>query len=491
MRCFLPLLFCSTALFAADIPVAPGQSIQTAIQAAAPGDRVLVDAGTYVETLDFLGKSIEVIGLAGPELTILDGGGAAPVVRFANNEGPATRLAGFTVRNGHASFGTGGVAVATGATPTLSDCVVRNNSGKFGGGISGNPILERCAVVQNSASLSHGGGIYGAPQMTHCVVANNSTTGRGGGLYVVGDAPVRVRDCFFVGNRSILGDGGRGGGVYVATTADVRFERCVIAGNLSAGGVFGSYGGGVQATSANTLLDHCDLLDNTLASTATTGGAVYGPAVLNDCIVRGNSGTQLVNVSAVSFSDVEGGYSGAGNFDADPLFVDAATGDRHLLAASPCRGVASDGGDVGALGYASLYATPPDAAANALPNAPQVSVALDGDVVDFTLLGDPADAGRTYVLLASLSGSAPGTPFGFVQLPLNVDAFTVRALGWLNKPVLPGSMGQLDADGRATAGLNSITSFDPSFAGLELSFAWVLNNPVDVVSTPLTVALVP
>jgi hypothetical protein len=33
---------------------------------------------------------------------------------------------------------------------------------------------------------------------------------------------------------------------------------------------------------------------------------------------------------------VAGGYAGTGNINADPLFVDAATGDLHILAGSPC-----------------------------------------------------------------------------------------------------------------------------------------------------------
>ena len=38
----------------------------------------------------------------------------------------------------------------------------------------------------------------------------------------------------------------------------------------------------------------------------------------------------------VSYSDVEGGYSGEGNISADPMFVDPANNDYHLQAGSPC-----------------------------------------------------------------------------------------------------------------------------------------------------------
>ena len=38
----------------------------------------------------------------------------------------------------------------------------------------------------------------------------------------------------------------------------------------------------------------------------------------------------------MTFSDVQGGYPGMGNIDANPLFANAAAGDFHLLPCSPC-----------------------------------------------------------------------------------------------------------------------------------------------------------
>jgi len=37
-----------------------------------------------------------------------------------------------------------------------------------------------------------------------------------------------------------------------------------------------------------------------------------------------------------AYSDIQGGYCGEGNIDADPLFVDAENGDYHLQETSPC-----------------------------------------------------------------------------------------------------------------------------------------------------------
>jgi hypothetical protein len=55
--------------------------------------------------------------------------------------------------------------------------------------------------------------------------------------------------------------------------------------------------------------------------------ATYAPEIDGDC--------------AVAYSDVQGGWAGTGNIDADPMFVDAVGGDYHLLGDSP----AIDAGD--------------------------------------------------------------------------------------------------------------------------------------------------
>jgi len=62
------------------------------------------------------------------------------------------------------------------------------------------------------------------------------------------------------------------------------------------------------------------------------------PAVTN-CILWGDGPDEIYNQQsdpAVTYSDIQGGYDGIGNIDADPLFANPGGGDFHLRPGSPC-----------------------------------------------------------------------------------------------------------------------------------------------------------
>ncbi|HRS95447.1 MAG TPA: right-handed parallel beta-helix repeat-containing protein [Candidatus Latescibacteria bacterium] len=158
--------------------------------------------------------------------------------------------------------------------------------------------------------------------LEHCVVSGNSGTYCGGGMGLDSDAMVWMSDCAVVDNSC----GHDGGGIYSARST-LQMQRCVVARNSSGGA-----GDGIQVGFDSVV----DLVNCTVV--ANGGAAFYwypaGTLRLKNCIVWGNSSAGLI--TSATYSDIQGGVGGAGNINADPLFVNAAAGDYRLSPGSPC-----------------------------------------------------------------------------------------------------------------------------------------------------------
>jgi len=364
----------------ADSLLVPAEhaSIQAAVLAAQDGDTVLVAPGTYLETLDFLGKAIEVTGTGGAELTILDAGGLDHGVRFVSGEGPDSVLRGFTVRNASTAPGSFGV-YANGASPTLRELVVRDNH------IAGGGCLE----------FIRGGGIGlidSAAQLSQVTSRDNSVTtaciesfAAGAGVFVEGASDVLLEDCELRANLCAFGVP-FGGGMCVAGGNATLRRVCVLDNSrtglfvddfgtgpapsvlleecrLELNGVDGSAGNGLSLTDGSAELRRCVIARNgVIGAEAGVGGTLlldhcttWGngsapvfalffapPPVLSHCIVWNGALSDGISGSAdVRSSIVQGGWPGEGNLDVDPLLRDPDTGDFRLLGGSP----AIDAGD--------------------------------------------------------------------------------------------------------------------------------------------------
>lgn len=101
-----------------------------------------------------------------------------------------------------------------------------------------------------------------------------------------------------------------------------------------------------------------------------------------------------------------------------------------------------------------------------------------------------ANAGATYLLLGSLSGTQPGFPIDSVVLPLNVDPYTDLTLTQPDPP-LTGSLGVLDAGGQAGATFTIPGGvLSASTVGLVFHHAYLLlSGTVYFASNPILVSL--
>lgn len=229
-------------------PATPFCTIQAALDAAAPGDEILVGPGLYTELIDFLGKDVELKSTAGAATTIIDGRFQGSVVTFDGGESRAALLSGFTVRRGDGVFTELGAGIhCDGSSPTIADNVIEDSFGAAtGGGIAllgGSPLLIGNVVQNNAADF--GAGIHCAQGTTAQIVGNqilgNGQFGTTGGGIHVFDSGVLIEGNLIQGNSSACC-----AGVYVDSDMEVVVRGNTIRGNVAdegdAAGVFSTPG---------------------------------------------------------------------------------------------------------------------------------------------------------------------------------------------------------------------------------------------------------
>ncbi len=69
---------------------------------------------------------------------------------------------------------------------------------------------------------------------------------------------------------------------------------------------------------------------------------------------------------------------------------------------------------------------------------------------DFALDCGAANASQIYILIGSLNGTRPGTPFPPITIPLNLDGWLDISIGYANTAVYTNTLGLLDANGKAS-----------------------------------------
>jgi len=303
-------------------------TIQSAIDMSWDGDIIQVIPNTYYENIDYMGKEIQIMGLGGATYTCIDGSRKDRVVNFGSWLGSGAALYGFTICNGEAYEG-GGID-GSHSSPRVSHCIIQNNRADNGGGIHfshGSPIVTDCIFKDNHADYA-GGGMTNhlcSPLVQNCIFQDNGSDYMAGGMWNIGAHPT-VDQCIFQDNWAAS----YGGGMYNQAGAPTVIQ-CTFVGNWS-------YGGGIynMYDSAKPIIIQCIFYGNRVAIFNDEDSK---STVIN-CILWNLSYKEIMNdgggSAVVTHTCIQGGHSGTGNIDSDPLFVDPESCDFHLSLDSPC-----------------------------------------------------------------------------------------------------------------------------------------------------------
>jgi hypothetical protein len=264
-----------------------------------------------------------------------------------------TILDGLTISSGNVGsmiFSRGGGLALTYCAPccpSVRNCTFIRNSAYAGGAvmvISARPELINCTFVQNAAEL--GGGAIGTSAwrcpggeassmcdfvIKGCVFAGNHARGEGGAICVRAGAPSIIEGCTFTKNSADTG-----GAIYYSFIG-MSLVHCRFIHNAAheAGGAIYLDGTGLNITS-------CTLFGNTAPAgraLAALRPLALGPTppsatMTNTILWNGGDGINVLEHvrmrMTVAYSDIEGGWSGEGNINTDPLFANPVYWDPTM-----------------------------------------------------------------------------------------------------------------------------------------------------------------
>jgi hypothetical protein len=222
----------------------------------------------------------------------------------------AATLTNNIIADNHAYHGGGGIMVDNYAQAQIANVAIEHNSADYGGGIAvrtgSSAFISGARIISNTANNSGGGvGIWHDGPVV--VMANTVISDNYG--YDAGGLAMWEPGGVFTGTNLLVVDNHSGPGpAGIALEGSGQLMNVTVSGNDSATGFDG----------------------------AEIGGPAGGFPIVNS-IFWGN-GTDGSNLGGnnlnVSYSDVQGGFAGTGNINADPLFIGG--GDYHLGVGSPC-----------------------------------------------------------------------------------------------------------------------------------------------------------
>jgi hypothetical protein len=169
------------------------------------------------------------------------------------------------------------------------------------------------------------------------IAITGGSEGEGGGV-LFDNSSGTINGCKITGNTSTATGGG---GVMIKNSSDPHLVNTTFISNSTSG--IGVVGGALYVKGGSTpAVENCTFYQNS-AYDATAMYSIDGGTVttLVNCIVwshgPGTSGVEIQSqsgaVTSITYSNIEGGFTGTGNINSNPIFAD---GDLRLASISPC-----------------------------------------------------------------------------------------------------------------------------------------------------------
>lgn len=333
--------------------------IQSAVDAAADGDVILVAPGTWTGTgqsaVDIFGKSITLRATGSAAETILDGEGTRRVIALRMGFDTESHVIdGFTITNGRSDtrFGArgpeGGGVYCSGHDLLVKNCIFSNNlTTDNGGGLYmdwSDAIIVNCTFTGNTAGrtltenlegpYTFGGAIYGHHSdvtVTDCLIDGNSASG-GGGILLTRDSALHINTSRIRSNAAI-----NGGGIHMHIST-LHMVECIVSSNATWGlWGLGGQGGGVFIDDSPSEITNTTFQYNT----SMDGGGLYfnrSTCELSGCTVSDSHASRngvglYAYEGAVTISDCTLTRNTAAS--ADPQFVTGGgvylSGGHHAI----------------------------------------------------------------------------------------------------------------------------------------------------------------
>lgn len=360
MKKIVILVICLSILIvrgaiAKDIYVNSGESIQTAIGSAFNNDVIIINPGTYKESISIKNKSLTLkstnpLDTNVVSSTIIDGNQVENVIKIENdNDEIKIYINGLTIQGG----GDDGIDFREKGLINIQNSVISNN---IDGGICciGSLFIDNCLIENNK---SYGGGaIYceGYLNIQNSSIKNNialdslSYHGYGGGIFGYFEKSY-IKNCIFEKNTASIGgaiyydnylgkneiinckfdkniSSDSGGAISGCGIIDVK--NCILSNNKSklGGAIYYSY---IEEGQNNLSINSCTIVSN---DASELGGGIYLESStgvnITKSILYYNTPQSIYILSeeysqpTITYSDIDIEYPGNGNLNVDPQLND-------------------------------------------------------------------------------------------------------------------------------------------------------------------------